>query len=126
MRQVAGRRGRMSWDRCALGQASVLRSWSPEASSAFHLAGKVRDIPSYRTNRVCEESGDVLLALNNIHSPGDERPCRAMLITRCVQQVAEAVTWQFDEQKRVGLSCRFPLPSVFFCTARRSLALIVR
>jgi hypothetical protein len=73
MRQVAGRRGRMSWDRCALGQASVLRSWSPEASSAFHLAGKVRDIPSYRTNRVCEESGDVLLALNNIHSPSSSR-----------------------------------------------------
>jgi hypothetical protein len=71
MRQVPGRRGRMLRDRCALGPSSVLRPWSPEASSAFHLAGKALDIPSYRANRACEKSGGVLLALNNIHSPGD-------------------------------------------------------
>ena len=71
MRQVLGRRGRMPEDRCALAQGSVLSPWSLEASSVSHLAGHALDTPSCRASRACEESAGLLVALNNLHSPGD-------------------------------------------------------
>jgi hypothetical protein len=73
MRQASGSWGCMLWPRCAVGQGSVRSPGSPEASRAFQVAGKALDIPSDRAHKACEESGGVLVALHNIHSPGDAR-----------------------------------------------------
>lgn len=100
----------------------MLRPWSPEASSAFPLAGQALDIPSYRANGASEETGGVGVTLNNIHSLGDARHGRAVLLTRCVQPGAEADPWQVGEQNRGRFSSRSTLPSVCLCRARGSLA----
>ena len=100
MRHVPGRRDRMARDGYALGQSSVRKPWSPEAFRVFPCAGEAPDIPSYRAYRAWEERGGVVLALNNLQSPGDSRLCRTVLLTRCVQPGAEADPWQVGGHTR--------------------------
>jgi hypothetical protein len=70
MRQVPGKRSRMSGDRCALGQSFVLGPRCPEASGGSDLAGNALDTPSRRANRACAAGGGLLVFMNNIHSYG--------------------------------------------------------
>jgi hypothetical protein len=46
------------------------QSMVPRGLDRFASYRNAPDTPSCRAKRVCEEVGSVLLALNNIHSPG--------------------------------------------------------
>ncbi len=90
----------------APGVSHLCSGRGPQESSAPFMSQGTLPIP-HHTGQVghVRRAGAIWVAMTNIHShsPGDYRPCRAEWVTRCVQQVAEADTWQLDKPE--GVSC---------------------